>query len=363
MPKISETGAGTVVDVCLGADDLGNHRQPADQRRAEVANTDRDDVAIHVRFAFPRIEQIDRFRTEQRLQASDDEEHHGPLPRFQFGQRGKVGRCDVIEHAEHAIRHADQILFAKLVLVALQRVGMLMQQIETHAHRDGDQQDDHRDWESTFSGPSFLAKTGQRNMIRMLTIPIAANRRIGFDNVVRKFLEHLQRLAASRNSQGDGKLLDDDDHANRRQHAVHGGDRKELAKNTGSEKAKEYLQDGCCDADRQCRFVGRHVSFDPATGHAVAAKVFDAADGNHDQTGSRTLDGQLAVADERRQDRADDRSEDAGDRRIATGERNPQAQRQGDQEDQKAGYEIVLEVSGEADEIAAWHLDSARLFA
>ena len=174
MPHVGEPRSGTVVDVRLRTHDLGNHRQAADGSGAEVADADGDHVAIHIRLAFPRIEQVNRFGAQQRLQAADDEEHHDPLPRFWLGQCREFGRGNVVEHAEHAIGHLDEILFAELILVSLQRVRVLVQQVEGHSHRHRDQQHDHRRRNGFQRTERRLPTSGQRNMIAMLTMPIAA---------------------------------------------------------------------------------------------------------------------------------------------------------------------------------------------
>ena len=66
---------------------------------------------------------------------------------------------------------------------------------------------------------------------------------------------------------------------------------------------------------------------------------------DHDQTGCGPFDGQLRIADPGCDEPADDRRDDARHRWQAAGIGNRQAERQGEQKNQKSGGHIGLESS------------------
>src|SRR5690606_273999 len=70
-------------------------------------------------------------------------------------------------------------------------------------------------------------------------------------------------------------------------------------------------------------------------------------------TGGWSLDRHFRIAERGRDDRADDRREDAGHRRIAARDRDAEAQRERDQEHQEPGGEVFFPVANEAGGIAA----------
>ena len=50
---------------------------------------------------------------------------------------GQVRCSDKVEHAKDAVRHVYQVRFADFVSVSMVRVGVLVQKVEVHSHRDG----------------------------------------------------------------------------------------------------------------------------------------------------------------------------------------------------------------------------------
>ena len=157
--------------------------------------------------------------------------------------------------------------------------------------------------------------------------------------------QQLQRLAFRSQAQGDGKLLGDDDDADRGQQSVDGSAREELAEDSRAEEAEQDLQHAGGHADAQGQPVGLQV------GRRVAAtrepELGDAADRDHDQAGRGPLDGELRIAQRAAHEAADDRREDAGDRRIPAGQRDAEAQRQRDEEDEEARERIGFPIGAQ----------------
>ncbi len=271
----------------------------------------------------------------------------------------EVREGDVVEHPEHAVGHSDQVLFAELVLVSLQGIGMLVQQVETEAHRHRGDQDDQRCGD-LFQQRDFLARHRPEEHDGDTDQADTGDRRVGLHEVVRDLTQHFERFAGGTDSQRDGDLFDHDDDADGRKHSVHGGDREEFAENPGAKQAEQDLQNGGRDSDSERGAIGCQIGVEPAVLHPVAAKLFDAADDNDDQPGSRAFDRKLTVADGRRENRPNDGREDAGDRRVATGQRDPQAQRQGDEKDEESGDQILFQVSGKSARVSARNIAIGR---
>ena len=119
VEHVGEFRLGSVVDIGPAADDLGDHRQAADQGADEVGDADRQQIAVQVGLAPLRIEQVDGLGAEQRFEAADQREHADPLDRFvdQFGigEDREIGKRD---GARQIRRHVNQELLADRVLVA-----------------------------------------------------------------------------------------------------------------------------------------------------------------------------------------------------------------------------------------------------
>ena len=147
MPHVGKPGSCSVVDIGLAPHDFRNHRQSANERGGQVADANGHRIAIHVGFAFPGIEHIDGFGTQDRLQRSNHEEHHDPDHRVAQVLRRvcrKVGKCQIIKHAKHAVGHLDQKGIADAVNIPIEFVAMLVQQIKIHSHRNRHDQDNQR---------------------------------------------------------------------------------------------------------------------------------------------------------------------------------------------------------------------------
>ena len=126
---------------------------------------------------------------------------------------------------------------------------------------------------------------------------------------------------------------------------------EEIAQLAGPHEPEHDLNNAGDDAHGKRHFVrcliGRRIL------PAGEAERRDGADDDDDQTRRRAFDRQFRIAEERRDDRADDGREDAGDRREARGDRNAQAEGERDQEDEEARQDVLLEVLLESGEIAA----------
>ena len=78
VPEISESRAGTIVDVGLAPHDLRDHRQASNRRRCHVGDTHGDQILVELCLSSPGIDHVNRLGAEQRLEAPDQRKHHYP---------------------------------------------------------------------------------------------------------------------------------------------------------------------------------------------------------------------------------------------------------------------------------------------
>ncbi len=138
-------------------------------------------------------------------------------------------------------------------------------------------------------------------------------------------------------AEGDVDLFRDDDHADGGQHAVHRSHREKLAQRAEAEGTEENLNTTGHHADREGFLI---------------TKLAHRAEHDGDHAGGGTFDRELGVAHEGREDAADDCGEDPGDRGTSAGLRDAEAERQRDEEDEKAGHHVLAKMLLEAGEVA-----------
>jgi len=173
--------------------------------------------------------------------------------------------------------------------MAGERIGVLVREIKPLPQRDGDQNDDHL--RGKFADGRILderpaKQNGQTDEADH------GDFGIHFQHRMRHMSQQFQRFAADpHHSQDDVNLLRHDDDADGRQHAMHGGGRKELAEKTQAKQPKADLDHAGDKAHHQRHAVRLKVGggvFAPGV-----AKLDHCPQRNDDQAGGRPFDGQL----------------------------------------------------------------------
>ena len=159
---------------------------------------------------------------------------------------------------------------------------------------------------------------GHRHEDRQARDPDEGDRRIEPEEHLWQFAEDLERLGSSLLPEHHGKLLEDDDHADRGQHPVDDRCGEKLANHARPQKAEDHLHDPGRATHRQRQSIGLEVLrrvLPPCEPERLHRPQDD-----DDQTRCGPFDGEFGVADKGRQARADDGSEDTGDRRKTRGD-------------------------------------------
>ena len=89
MPEVGKPRPCSVVDVRLAADDLGDHREPADRRGHHVGSPYGHEVAVKGCLPLPGVDHVDRLGAEDRLEVAHESEHDEPFQRCP--QASRVG--------------------------------------------------------------------------------------------------------------------------------------------------------------------------------------------------------------------------------------------------------------------------------
>ena len=157
---------------------------------------------------------------------------------------------------DQALRHGDEKFFIEFEVVASQRVGVLVRQIEVLPQRDRYQNHhqlrrDAPDALVLDQRPAKQDRQADETDHRDFWIHI--------QNGLRHLGQQMQRLAGdAHHSQHDVNLFGHDDDADRRQHAVNGRAGKELAQKTQSKRAERNLNHTRREADRQRHLIRAH---------------------------------------------------------------------------------------------------------
>ena len=209
-----------------------------------------------------------------------------------------------------------------------------MPDVEEERQRGGHEEDQHRTGDDL--RPAGLdeeppEKDEERNQ------PDQGDLRIEMQDAVRNLRQQLERFLGVRgDAQRDVRLFRDDDHADRGEHAMHGGHREEFAQHAEAQRGEDDLHGAGHEADGE---------------HLLIAHLLHAAQDDDDHARGGPLDREFGVAEERREQTADDGGEDACDRRDAGSDGDAQAERQRDEEDEETRSEVLGEVLAEAAEI------------
>jgi hypothetical protein len=127
-----------------------------------------------------------------------------------------------------------------------------------------------------------------------------------------------------------GQLLQHDDDADRGQHSLDDGRGKEVAEHAGPQQAKTHLQQPGQEHGEQ---EGLEAAEHP-----------DGVEHDDRESGRRSGNAERRAAGGPHDDAADDPREQTGVERRPAGERDAQAQRQSDEEDDDAGREVLANV-------------------
>ena len=162
-------------------------------------------------------------------------------------------------------------------------------------------------------------------------------------------MDHRLDCLAARGLEADHLigLFRHDDHADRGEQAVNGGNREQIAENSRAKQSHDDLDDARHNANAQ-----RHaISLQPGVlgGKSRCDQFLLEAQhrpgDDHDHPGGRSLDGHLRVAEERADHAAQRRRPDPHDRRILTGAGDRETQRQGDEKHQKTRKHVGLQAA------------------
>jgi hypothetical protein len=126
---------------------------------------------------------------------------------------------------------------------------------------------------------------------------------------------------------------------------VHHCRRKEVTKNTCPQQTEEHLHESGDAADRERHPIRVHIRLG-----ILACRVSERLHGpqnDHDQPSRRPLDGEFGIADERRDESADDSREYTRDRRKTRRHRDAKTEREGDQKYEESRCDILRQVPDE----------------
>ena len=97
VPKISESRSCAVIDVGFASNNFGNHRQATYRSSYRICDPHSHKIAIQIGFASPRVNHVNCFCTEHRLERTNQGEHHNPLYRQKhgagFGEHTEIRKC------------------------------------------------------------------------------------------------------------------------------------------------------------------------------------------------------------------------------------------------------------------------------
>lgn len=144
-----------------------------------------------------------------------------------------------------------------------------------------------------------------------------------------QFGEKLEGFLSVRgDTQGNVRLLGNDDDTDGGKHAMDGSDGEELAQGAEFEGAEQNLDDTGNDANRDGALI---------TEHGVAfTESLDGTKNDDDHSCGGSFDREFGVAQERGDETSENGREDACDGREAGCDGDAEAKRQGDEEDEES---------------------------
>ncbi len=141
MEHVGEARARAVVDVGFATNDFRDHRQATDEGGQGVTDAYRKQIFVQVGFALVRIDLVDRFCTEERLDASDQREHDDVLD---ADARHYTGEVRESQRAEHVARDVYEETWPEFMVPAGKRNDLFAADVKVQAERNCNQQHQHR---------------------------------------------------------------------------------------------------------------------------------------------------------------------------------------------------------------------------
>lgn len=332
MEEVGPTGFGAVVAVGRGADDLADHGEATDGGGQGVGQADGEQVAIHIGAALVGVEEIDGLGAEQGFEATDEGEHDDPLEAFRREDDGEIREA---HGAEEAAGKMDEVLGTDFEFMAGPGVEVLVGDVEENAEGGGDHENKHGAGDPLHDG---VLDVGTEEEDEEADEADEGDFGIEIGDGAWDFGQEFERfLGVGANPDGDVSLLGDDDDADGGEHAMDGGNGEEFGEGADAEQAEDDLNETGHDTDGEGAFV--------AENGVALTEPLNGAEGNDDEAGGGAFDGELGVGQERGDHATQNRGEDAGDGGKATGQRDAEAERKGNEEDKESAEQVIAPVA------------------